>query len=595
MGYEFKMQDVFDFASTMPYEKKEKGDELFFRYCPYCQGGKNHDQNTFSINLKTGAFNCFRAGCSAKGHFVELARDFHFPLDFGKIQQYRTFPQRKIEVRPKAIEYLTSRGIDPDVVTRYQITTRKDNPNILVFPFYDSNGILRMVKYRNTKPEKGPKEWGEKNAMPILFGMDQCKTSGDLIITEGQIDALSVACCGDYSVVSVPNGAKGFSWFKNCSDWLQQFETIVVFGDCENGKITLQEELQKLLTQRMKVVQKSDYLGEKDANDILRKYGKNAIVYAIEHAQVPKMQRIKDLSEVESINLEGMEHIRTGNTQLDRVIGGFYLGQLVLLSGKRGNGKSTLASQFAAEALEQGYGIFVYSGELPDYHFKRWLDLQLAGPKYLLESENELLQKSYRIKPEAQEKINKWYRGRAYIYDNSYIPSAEEETKNLLDTIKQAVRLYDLKFILIDNLMTAMDDTVSDDIYRAQSKFVGDLKRFAMQHQVVVLLVAHPRKNSEAGKVGNDDVSGSGDITNKVDTVLFFNRPADTENIGVIEITKNRLTGRLAVTQNAIQTVYSMSSKRIYSPVDGANKSYGWEYEENPPDGFSWTQEECPF
>ena len=137
-----------------------------------------------------------------------------------------------------------------------------------------------------------------------------------------------------------------------------------------------------------------------------------------------------------------MEHIRTGNTQLDRVIGGFYLGQLVLLSGKRGNGKSTLASQFAAEALEQGYGIFVYSGELPDYHFKRWLDLQLAGPKYLLESENELLQKSYRIKPEAQEKINKWYRGRAYIYDNSYISSAEEETKNLLDTIKQAVRLY---------------------------------------------------------------------------------------------------------------------------------------------------------
>lgn len=595
MGYEFHEQDVFDFANTIPGEKSQKGEELFFRYCPYCQGGNNHDKNTFSINLKTGVFHCFRSGCGKSGHFVELARDFHYALDFGEIKQYRTFPQKKIETRQKAVEYLTGRGIDADVVERYHITTRKDNQNILVFPFYDADGILRMVKYRNTKPGKGPKEWGEKDAMPILFGMDHCKKDGELIITEGQIDALSVACCGDYSVVSVPNGAKGFTWFQHCAEWLKRFDTVIVFGDCEKGKVTLLAELQKLLAQKMKVVQLSDYLGEKDANDILRKYGKNAIIYAIAHAKAPKMQNIKDLSEVESVDLEGMEHIHSGNTLLDRIIGGFYLGQLVLLSGKRGSGKSTLASQFAAEALEQGHGIFVYSGELPDYHFKRWLDLQLAGPEYLLESENEFLQKSYRIKPDAQEKINQWYRGRAFIYDNAYMPSAEEETESLMDTMEQAVRLYDLRFILIDNLMTAMDDTVSDDIYRAQSKFVGELKRFAMQHQVVVLLVAHPRKNSEAGKAGNDDVSGSGDITNKVDTVLFFNRPPDTENVGLIEVTKNRLTGRLAVGKYAIQTVYSISSKRIFSPVDGANKSYGWEHKEAPPAGFGWTQEECPF
>ena len=60
----------------------EKGKELFFEFCPYCNGG-GHDKETFSVNLESGAFKCFRESCGKQGHFVELARDFNFPLDFG--------------------------------------------------------------------------------------------------------------------------------------------------------------------------------------------------------------------------------------------------------------------------------------------------------------------------------------------------------------------------------------------------------------------------------------------------------------------------------------------------------------------------------
>ncbi len=62
---------------------KGKGKELFFRYCPYCNGD-GHDRDTFSVNLENGTFHCFRSSCGKSGHFVEMARDFGYTLDFGE-------------------------------------------------------------------------------------------------------------------------------------------------------------------------------------------------------------------------------------------------------------------------------------------------------------------------------------------------------------------------------------------------------------------------------------------------------------------------------------------------------------------------------
>lgn len=95
------------------------------------------------------------------------------------------------------------------------------------------------MKYRNTKFRKGidkNKEWSEADTMPILFGMKQCSNFNRLIITEGQIDSLSVAECGFENAVSVPTGATGFTWLANCWDWITQFEEIVVFGDNEHAR-----------------------------------------------------------------------------------------------------------------------------------------------------------------------------------------------------------------------------------------------------------------------------------------------------------------------------------------------------------------------
>ena len=60
MRYQFKRQDALDFAAHIGQRTKIRGEEMQVCYCPYCKGGRNRDDYTFSINLKTGLFKCLR-------------------------------------------------------------------------------------------------------------------------------------------------------------------------------------------------------------------------------------------------------------------------------------------------------------------------------------------------------------------------------------------------------------------------------------------------------------------------------------------------------------------------------------------------------
>lgn len=570
--YEYNKADVYNLANYLNAETHEKGNELFFKFCPNCQGG-GKDKDTFSVNLETGAFKCFRASCNYHGHFVELARDVGFKLQDEAKKQYRMLPQKKIESKPKAVEYLESRGISAEVCKRYKITTQTKNNNVLVFPFYDEQNILQFVKYRKIDFDKRldrNKEWCEKDTKPILFGMAQCENFDRLVITEGQLDSLSLATAGIKNAVSVPTGATGFTWLTNCWDWICKFKEVVVFGDYEKGKITLIETLEKRLKTVVKCVKVEDYLCEKDANDILRKYGKNALVKAVNNAELRDVKYVKRLANVEHKNIIELPKIKTNIRELDRICGGLLMGHVTLLSGKRGEGKSTFMSQIVAEALDQNNAVFVYSGELPNYHFKNWLDLQIAGSNHIESLVNEYGDEEYYLSAETVEKINSWYYDKAFIYDSEAIP--EDDYEGLISTITDTICRYNIKLVCIDNLMTAMDCDARTDLFRQQSVFVKQLEKIAQQYDVAIILVAHPKKTN--GDFDNDAVSGSSDITNAVSYVWNYERGKEEEGTGKIMVTKNRVTGGLLTGENAVKVYYSGKSKRIQSSVY-SNKEYG--------------------
>lgn len=596
MMYEFKEQDAYDFARHIRAKVIPLGDELRFKqYCPYCNGGNKRDKDTFSISLKTGQFKCLRASCGVTGNMIQLSRDFDFSLGtetdeyYRPKKQYRKLKTPKQLIVPKypAVKYLESRGISAEVAQRYEITTQNDHDNVLVFPFYDDRKILQFVKYRKTdfNPEKDKnKEWCEKDCKPILFGMKQCNDKFDrLIMTEGQLDSLSVATAGLENACSVPNGAKGFTWVPYCFNWVSKFDEIIVFGDFERGKMSLLEDVRRRFPNKIKYVREQDYKGCKDANEILQKYGSEAVRQAIENAVMVPVKRVLPLADVETVNIYELPKLKTGISELDKTLyGGLPFGAVCLLVGKRGDGKSTLGSQILGNAVDQGYATFAYSGELPNYLYKSWFDFQIAGRNHIIENKTEFGTVNRFISNSNQELINAWYREKAYIYDSRIVDSDEHE--DLLKSIKQSIMQYGVKVILIDNLMTAMyiDEKQGTDKYDQQGRFVRELTKIALRYDVLILLVAHRRKNAFS-QDANDEVSGSGDITNLASITLSYDRGSKdeiekgylSEEQRKLIIAKNRLFGK--VDFNGIILSYDEKSKRIYGPREDVNRQFGWD------------------
>lgn len=585
--YEFREQDAYDFARHVNIPAKPHGEELIFKNCPYCKGRGNGNEKSFSINLKTGAFSCFRASCKAKGNMITLSKDFDFSLGnevdeyYRPRKKYRELPKmEKITPKIPAVEYMLSRGISEEVTTKYQITTQNGRDNVLVFPFFDAEGNLTFVKYRNTEYQKengGNKEWCEAKCKPILFGMDQCdKSSRVLIITEGQMDSLSLVEAGYNNAVSVPTGAKGFTWIPYCWDWIKtNFDTIIVFGDHEKGKITLLEELQRRFGDMVKNVRPQDYKDCKDANEILRKYGKEQIAECINNATFPKTTQIIDLADVEDVDVFDIQKVATGIKQLDRLLyGGLPMGGVVLVYGKPGDGKSTFASQILVNAVRQNLHCFAYSGELPNYLFKAWIDFQIAGSQHIFEYSNRWGDRNFKISDANKQAISAWYRDKIFLYDNNSI--AEEETKSLVTLIKQAIGRYGVKVVLLDNLMTAIDleMDLSQDKYERQSLFIKKLSRIALMHNVLIVLVAHKRKNNFSTNE-NDEIAGSSDIVNLATLSIAYDRDDELgDGKRLIKVTKNRLFGKTE--KKGFEMDFDEKSKRIYGQGDDKNVSYGW-------------------
>lgn len=562
--YQFNPDDAERFKNAVGQKSRRRGDEMIFAYCPYCEGGANRDRDTFSINMKTGQFECKRSSCGARGNIITLAKDFRdrgftLPKDVDiyyniggqkdNFLKYRD-AHKAVTVRDPAVEYLKGRGIPEEITKRYEITTKPDNDNILVFPFRDENGEVVFVKYRNTKfiqgETKGNKEWTDKgNFKKILFGMFQCKSFETLVITEGQIDSLSVAAAGVDNAVSVPTGKNGFTWKPNVWNWLVKFNEIVVFGDKEGDEITLSKEISQFFPKKVRIVKPSSYQGCKDANELLQKCGAEAVRKAIDDAEVQVNLRIKNLAEVENIDIDRIPYYATGIESLDDAIGhGFHDGELVILTGKCGEGKSTLASQIVAKMIKNGLKCFCYSGELPAHTFKAWIDKQICEGA---------------VTEAARNAASAFYDKKCYIYDNSSVVDESEEIFNLM---AQAIKFLGCKFILIDNLMTAMELKGSEDLFRQQSNFVTKLTKYAKGFNVVIMLVAHPKKGDSDD---NDSISGSGDITNRANTVIRYQRKSkkpEDDRKSLIKITKNRTTGKL--NWDGIPVEYEPKSMRIY-------------------------------
>lgn len=354
---------IFRFADEYlePYRVDERRGQIQPRYCPICGGGDRRDRNTFAINITTGQCSCLRGSCGWHGSFADLvealgadqggytvrnshtrAQNFRMP-DRSPAVQYAA-PVSTIHPRTEAIEsYLATRRLSPLTLDAYMISADSDG-NIL-FPFYEG-GKLVYVKHRKPMKVAKNKEWQDPGTKPVLFGMDLCDPTLPLIITEGQLDALSCFEAGLPNAVSVPCGCEQLDWITTCWTFLEKFDQIILFGDNdEPGRRMIDEVVRRLGESRCIVVEdyptrSDDSTVEcKDANEILYFRGPEAVAECVKSAQLRRPRGVLDLADVEEPDLSRITRIKTNIPKLDKLIGGLEAGSITVCTGSPGSGK----------------------------------------------------------------------------------------------------------------------------------------------------------------------------------------------------------------------------------------------------------------
>ena len=559
------------------------------RYCPLCGGGEHKDRDTFAVGLWNGAWNCKRGSCIGingknEGNFKQLCDWFgESTFEFAKLPKIVAIAEKKYdlpnpndfhEVTDKIITYFATRGISEQTVRDFKIMS--DDKGRIVFPFYQ-DGKLIYVKFR--KAEKydgnGHKEYPLPNTKPILFNMDNISFNKPLVITEGQCDAMALYEAGVSNVVSVPMGCNNLEWITLCYDWLDNFNQIILFGDSdEAGQKMVSNVMVRLGEYRCcvpNVYPEFVYNGEhknrkcKDANEILVCYGPDALKELVATCEPAPLKGIIDVSTIEYIDPATVPRILTGIPELDSMIGGFEEAGVTILSGRRGEGKSTISSKFLLSAIEQGHKCCAYSGELKAQRFLEWIMLPATEANYVtFVSDPRSGKRIAKVPNEIQDRIKDWLAGKLYLYDNGY-NFEEDAATSVIKSFEMCVRRYGCDLFLIDNLMMLL--TTSDEENRAQARFMAKVKAFAAKYKVHVLVVAHPRKEKADATFTSDSVSGSSVITNLADNVFSIEKPN-------IRVTKNRSFGETGF----IHCDYNPANRRIYQKNIGDNTIYSWDH-----------------
>jgi len=569
-----------EFAAIHLQPYKIRGDEIIPEYCPFCKGGHKHEKYKFALNMSKLTYNCKRLNeCGATGPFWKLCKEFGEVADGDRYippARPKTYKQPVVKTRPvqSQIErYLTVRGFSKSTWERRQVV---EHQGAIAMPYYEE-GKLVLMKYRTTS--KPSKHWREEGGKPVFWGMDLCDTAKPLVICEGEMDALAMDECGVPNVVSVPSGADDLTCVELCWEWLEKFNKIIIWGDNDKaGK----EMVQKLV---LKLGHKRCYLVEsphKDANIHLYREGKDAVLQAVEKAKEVPVAGIIKVADIKRLDMAKIQTAYSCLPGINKILGGYRMGELTVWSGTNSSGKSTFLGQEIVESIEQGFPVFAYSGELSQVIFKEWIHQQMAGPQHLEVRRDTVRERDYgHVNQTTAAKLEEWYGDMFYLYD-----SYSTEEGNLLNLCEIAARRYGCRVFLLDNLMTTgLGGVKADSEYQAQGEFVRLLANFAKKYDVHVHLVAHPRKLH--GKMIKADVSGSGAITNRADNVVAIHRftPAEKEesdfaerygdSVALIQIFKNRFYGTQDV---ELGVKFEDISKRFYASADeyGPDKDYGW-------------------
>lgn len=431
------------------------------------------------------------------------------------------------DLSDKAVKYFESRMISQKTLNKMRVYTdnefmpqfSKDVP-VICFPYFLNDKLIN-IKYRG--PNKSFKM--VSGAELIFWNIDCLLKFDEVIIVEGEIDALTMIQAGYENTLSVPNGAnKNLEYLDSCIEMFNGIKKIYIATDQDTKGIELKSELiRRLGPERCYIVSFKDC---KDANEYLQKYGSDIKDVIPNAVPVP----VKGIIEINSLYADIRDLYEQGvqsGLKINQNIIDEYItwesGRLVIVTGIPASGKSEFVDYLVCKLnINHGWKAAFFTPEnYPlKFHYAKLFE-KLIGKKFSQNTTTEL----------------EWDMSYDYIrYNFFYILNEEDFTvKSILDSAKILIKTRGIKVIVIDPY-NKLEHKYTDSETQYISRFLDQIILFAKLNDVLIFLVAHPRKMSKTanGKIEVPslyDISGSANFYNKTDYGITVHRGTDDQNV----------------------------------------------------------------
>ncbi len=382
----------------------------------------------------------------------------------------------------------------------------------------------RLVAQKIRKANKKFKVIGNGRDMP-LYGQWLWKDCKYLIITEGELDALSVSQAFDlkYAVVSLPNGAQSaVKSIQNAYDWLEQFERVYLcFDNDEPGQKAVEEVAAVLPPNKTYVMT----LPVKDANEALITQGPGVITKSFWGARQWRPDGIRQASELreEVLNPVKREAIPYPFAGLNAKVKGLRAGELVTITSGSGLGKST----FLREVL---YDLLMNHGERVGAMFLEETNEETV--EYLMGihlNKNIVFTPELASKKEREQAFDDIASKPLFLWDHF----GSQDIDVVLNKIRYMAKVLEVKWVLLDHLSILVSGIETFDERKTIDVAMTKLRSLVQETGIGMLLVSHLKRPS--GDKGHEDgaevhlgqLRGSHSIAHLSDFVIGLQKNPD--------------------------------------------------------------------
>lgn len=437
---------------------------------------------------------------------------------------------------------------------------------------------------------------GEGKKLP-LFGQHLWSGTGKMVvITEGEIDALSVSQVQDnkWPVVSLPNGAQSAaSSIAHALEWLDGYERVVLmFDEDKPGREAVDAAAAVLPPGKCYIAR----LPLKDANECLVAGKALEIKNAIWNATPYRPDSIISGSDLldKILNYTQPEGIELPYAGLQAMTAGLRRGELVTLVAGTGSGKTTLTRALAHHLIKRGEAVGILA--LEEDTTRTGLGLigyELGKPLHVTTDGTS--------KQELSEAFAATLgRPGVFLYDHFGSTAVD----NIVAKVRYLAKAGGCSFVILDHLSIVVSGLDTNDERKAIDVAMTKLRTLVQETGIGLILVNHLRRGQgksaeEGGEISLSDLRGSQSIAQLSDAVWALERDQQAEgsarNLVTVRVLKNRFTGE---TGPACKLLYDKATGRLCEvPMDfGEEQAKGDEFDSTKPDKPKIpTEDDIPF